>query len=201
MGEGEGSVGIEKVIHAAEVSRAGVEPSIKVIADEPDFHIQRLYQHHGGTTGLFINKSPKVDWPIAPLCFILEDRKRDGRKVPGSTRISALTTTLKKRFPEDSDIARKYRDKYGLEFVVEIENVPNFTGIIPHIGNSIRDTRGCPLTGTHANNSFASERTPTIGESTKAYLELHDRIWIPIFRIKERPVIRVLDEEKLLMIR
>ena len=80
----------------------------------------------------------------APECFTLEDEVREvpGRpvsewKVAGKTAIPAgryrVVVTLSQRFGRMLPL---------------LENVPGFTGIRIHPGNSNSDTEGCLLTGT-----------------------------------------------------
>jgi len=106
------------------------------------------------------------------FCFILEDGPRN-EKVAGHTRIPEgryrLIQRKRGRFHE------KYRMTFGHSFVVELENVPGFTDILIHVGNSPEDTRGCLLTAT----SFEYHDTPHQinyrgTNSVAAYKELYN---------------------------
>lgn len=76
------------------------------------------------------------------ICFIIEDGTRK-EKIPGETRIPGGTYRLRRK--TSGVFYSKYARKYGHKFVWELEDVPNFTGILFHIGNFIQDTAGCLL--------------------------------------------------------
>lgn len=76
------------------------------------------------------------------LCFVIEDGYRS-IKVPGSTRIPAGYYMIHKR--KHGGFYERYRKRFGHKFVPQLLNVPNFTNILMHIGNTTRDTKGCLL--------------------------------------------------------
>jgi len=95
-------------------------------------------------------------------CFTLEDVKRDV-KVYGETRIPAG------RFKLRLQLAGRLHDKYKKLYpfhkgMINICNVPNFAGVMIHVGNTDRDTAGCILLGN--SHDIGSD---FIGNSTKAY--------------------------------
>lgn len=69
-------------------------------------------------------------------CFSLEDAVHDGPKVPGSTAIPAG------RYEVRITWSPKFK-----RLLPEVLDVPGFSGIRLHPGNSIADTAGCILLG------------------------------------------------------
>lgn len=87
--------------------------------------------------------------------FTLEDEYREV-KVAGETRIPA----------GEYNIKYTYSPKYG-KLMLEVMNVPNFTGIRIHPGNTEADTSGCLLIGNFCNYNPSGDSW--IGESKIAY--------------------------------
>jgi hypothetical protein len=86
------------------------------------------------------------------FCYTLEDVVREGKKVNGQTAIPAGTY----------DVIVDYSVRFGKP-MPHILNVPNFTGVRIHAGNTSKDTEGCILLGhTYAGKDF-------IGNSRTAY--------------------------------
>lgn len=91
------------------------------------------------------------------LCDTLEDRVRpEGEKVYGKTAIPEGTYEVK--------LTHSPRFK---KILPEIFNVPNFSGIRIHTGNSSKDTEGCILVGT-----WDGEKEDWVGSSKIAFDEL-----------------------------
>ena len=122
------------------------------------------------------------------LGFVLEDGYRK-EKEPGHTRIPAGTYRLAKR--TRGTFYGRYRNKFGHQFVVELQNVPGFADILIHIGNSPKDTRGCLLINSKI--TFDNHNKTYIGEgSTDGYkkfyyfmvdaIKEYDNVYIKITR-------------------
>ena len=91
------------------------------------------------------------------LCDTLEDRVRpEGEKVYGKTAIPEGTYEVK--------LTHSPRFK---KILPEILNVPNFSGIRIHTGNSSKDTEGCILVGT-----WDGEKEDWISDSRTAFEKL-----------------------------
>lgn len=91
------------------------------------------------------------------LCDTLEDRVRpEGEKVYGKTAIPEGTYEVK--------LTHSPRFK---KILPEILNVPNFSGIRIHTGNSSKDTEGCILVGT-----WNGEKEDWVGNSRIAFDKL-----------------------------
>lgn len=90
------------------------------------------------------------------LCFVLEDRHRPAPevKVPGATCIP----------PGRYEVRITHSPRFGVEMPLLLD-VPGFTGIRIHPGNSARDTEGCLLPGRVRHGE-------SVKESRAAYVDL-----------------------------
>lgn len=91
------------------------------------------------------------------LCDTLEDRVRpEGEKVYGKTAI-----------PEGKYEIELIHSPRFKKILPEILNVPNFSGIRIHTGNSSKDTEGCIIVGT-----WDGEKEDWVGSSKIAFDKL-----------------------------
>ncbi len=107
------------------------------------------------------------------LCYILEDPYQP-KKVYGNTCIADGTYKIKLR--TEGRLHERYSKKFH-EFhdgMLWIKDVPDFTDIYLHIGNSPKDTHGCPLVGDSARSNVGD--THFIYRSTRAYKRIYPRI-------------------------
>ena len=92
-------------------------------------------------------------------CYTLEDMVRAvGVKVDGQTAIPSGVY----------DVSITYSPKFG-RYLPLLNNVPNFSGIRIHPGNTSKDTIGCILVGTTAVKD-------AILESRKAFTTLYNKM-------------------------
>ena len=108
-----------------------------------ELHLKRLHKTANSTVGeLRINGEFE--------CYVLEDIEREV-KVYGKTAIPTGTyevvITMSNRFKKEMPL---------------LLNVPNFSGIRIHKGNTAKDTEGCLILGQYRNLDF-------VGSSKKAY--------------------------------
>ena len=69
-------------------------------------------------------------------CDTLEDPVRDGPKIPGETAIAEGTYKVTLAY-----------SPHFKRYLPLLHDVPDFTGILIHAGNTPKDTRGCILVG------------------------------------------------------
>lgn len=109
------------------------------------------------------------------LCYTLEDRVRDGEKVPGETAIPY----------GKYDVVINFSNRFQ-KYMPLLMNVPNFSGIRIHPGNRDTDTEGCLLLGFVRGKDF-------IGQSKQAFNKFMSII-TPIYR-KEKIFITICKED------
>lgn len=131
-----------------------LELSSHIIAETPDSTFSRL-----DIDGVF-------------FAFLIEDGHRE-QKEPGRTRIPAGRYQVRPRmFGEHYE---KYKARFGHKFSIEVTGVPEFTNILIHIGNTVGDTKGCPL--VNYGGYYDPGQNLFVGKnSTQAYKDLYQRI-------------------------
>ena len=111
------------------------------------------------------------------LCDTLEDRVRpEGEKVYGETAIPTGTYT----------VILSYSNRFK-KVMPEIQNVPNFTGVRIHCGNSSKDTEGCLLVG-----KWDGKTDNWISDSKNSYNKLYPLLE-EAFNKKENITITIKD--------
>lgn len=124
----------------------------------------------------------------API-YTLEDEYR-AVKVKGETRIPCGTYTIKFRTwgAHHIQYAKKFpRFHRGM---LQLQSVPNFEGILIHIGNTDKDTAGCILVGSTFTRSASGKIS--IQGSTVAYEKIYPVIAAAISK-GEKVTIKIID--------
>jgi len=98
-------------------------------------------------------------------------------KIKGDTAIPYGTYKVKKTYSE------KYSQRAGKPvYMWELQNVPGFSGIRIHAGNTAKDTEGCLLFGKHINGDYNG-----IAQSKAAIAEFEaimDKLGNPEFELE-----------------
>jgi len=129
-------------------------------------------------------------------CFTLEDEFRT-RKVMHETRIPAGLYEIKLR------TMGRIHEKYDIRFqefhegVLHLQDVPGFTTIYIHCGNTDSHTSGCILVGNraHRRTTNKGDSEITILHSTAAYTQLYKKC-LEAFHRDEEVSIRIIDEDE-----
>lgn len=94
------------------------------------------------------------------FCNTLEDPVRDysdpNYKVYGNTAVPYGTYTV------TMVVSPKFSPRYGGRKVPRLNNVPDFTGILIHSGNTAKDTEGCILVGRNTEKGKVTESKKTL---------------------------------------
>ena len=131
--------------------------------------IIRFSSHSDSTLGLLFDITEVRKF----LCFTIEDEGRD-TKIKGETRIPAGTYELKLR--KEGGYHQRYVKKYGSmhKGMIHVQDVPGFTYILWHTGNTDEHTMGCLLLGDTSQQNITKEGF--IGASTDAYKRVYPSI-------------------------
>jgi hypothetical protein len=129
----------------------------------PQFRLRRIKQ--GSETTLSVlerwqpwedengNETPNGGYEH--LCYCLEDKVRT-EKIAAQTAIPTGLYPL--RYRKEGRIYNHYVPKFGdlnqARGMIEIAELPNFSYVMFHIGNSKADTAGCPLVGSKVDEAY-----------------------------------------------
>ena len=90
------------------------------------------------------------------FCYTLEDAVRD-KKIPGKTAIPfGVYSIVLRKSPSFSD---KYFNGRVMPY---LEDVPNYTNVLIHQGNTVEDTLGCILVGEAIKDKFLTNSKVTV---------------------------------------
>lgn len=102
-------------------------------------------------------------------CFGLEDEFRE-QKVAKETRIPAGTYSIE--LQTEGTLHQKYSQRFAdiHRGMLHLRDVPGFTGIMIHVGNTEKDTEGCLLVGSQA---ITEPGQMSVTQSVAAYRRLY----------------------------
>jgi hypothetical protein len=121
------------------------------------------------------------------VCYILEDGHNQ-IKIAGETRIAAGVWKCKKR--RNGKFYKDYSKRFKHGFVISIL-CDGFTNVLFHAGNTVFDTKGCPLTGLAYHmkkGNFEISPGTSIPAYEKLYLlfekefAVHGDVWLKVVR-------------------
>lgn len=116
----------------------------------------------GATMGvLFVNGAYE--------CFTLEDQLRPDGKIAGETAIPSGRYQIKLTF------SNRFQ-----RIMPELLNVPNFTGVRLHAGNTTADTQGCPLVGADRGVAMVLRSRFAFAHLMAQLEQATDDIWITV---------------------
>lgn len=143
--------------------------------------VQRYSTNEESTLGLiYINK----DF----VCYAIEDIYQK-EKIAGKTRIPP--GLYKTELRTDGGFHAKYLKRFPEmhKGMIWIKNIPNFTWVYFHIGNTAKHSKGCILTGDIANNNAYD--AGFVSKSERAYKRFYEKT-LPYFG-KEEVLTEVID--------
>ena len=130
---------------------------------EINYYIKRFSSQRFSTLSI-VNREGEF------LCFGLEDEYRE-EKVYGETRIPAgkYELTLKTHGGFHNKYTKKFKDLH--HGMILVNDVPDFTDVLWHIGNTDEDTHGCLLLGDSCESNIIKDGF--VGSSTSAYKRVY----------------------------
>jgi len=137
-----------------------------------DFILQRFSDNRDSTLGLLLKKTQTGK--LLFQGYILEDEYRQS-KISGETRIPSGKYEIVIQTIETPKTLW-YRKRYKwFQNHLMLKNVPGFTGIYIHIGNTDEDTDGCLLMGDNADNNVIGPGS--ISNSTACFMRFYKEVF------------------------
>lgn len=156
------------------------------------FILQRFSDNRDSTLGLLLKVM--ATGKLLFQAYTLEDEFRES-KVSKETRIPEGTYDVIIQ-TQETPKTLQYRKRYSW-FVnhLMLKNVPGFTGIYIHVGNTDEDTEGCILLGDNADNNVIGPGS--VSNSTASFMRFYKEVfdWL---EGGNKITIEVRDENKLL---
>ena len=98
-------------------------------------------------------------------CFTVEDTDR--HLEDGGVKVQNQTAIPRGEYPVTISMSNRFK-----RFLIAVENVPGFSGIRIHSGNSSKDTEGCIIVGAINKR----DNDDWVGQSRIAYKKLHKKV-------------------------
>jgi len=138
--------------------------------------VQRKHDNHDSTVGHVY-----MDGEL--FCVSIEDTFRHN-KIKGVTRIPAGRYKVELR--KEGGMYGRYLDKHGTDGMLHLQNVPGFTFIYLHIGNTDEDSHGCILVAQEIRQGVTrGQLEQRIVSSTNTYKKLHALVSIELAKGRE----------------
>lgn len=158
--------------------------------------LQRYSDNRDSTLGLMFKKITSGSETILHLMsYTLEDEFREAKQSK-ETRIPAgfYEVVINQA---DTPKTLSYRKKYApwFKYHLMLKNVPNFTGIYIHVGNTDEDSEGCILLGDSADNNTVSPGN--VSSSTIAFQRFYKEVYGAL-ESGQKVHIEIRDEKHLL---
>lgn len=157
-----------------------------------NFVLQRFSDNRDTTLGILLLR---MQSKLLFQGYTCEDEYREVKE-KGETRIPAGLYSIVIQ-EQETPMTLRYRQRYPNWFKnhLMIKDVPNFTGVYIHIGNTDADTDGCILVGDGADNNVIG--AGSISASTQCFTRLYNILYN---HLKEggKATIEIRDENKLL---
>ena len=125
------------------------------------------------------------------LCYTLEDEKRDIKEY-GKTRIPSGQYFIDLR--QEGGYNNKYAQRFpGIhKGMLHLLDVPNFSWILIHCGNTDDDTHGCILVGDNSQQNITKDGF--IGNSTTCYRRIYPKI-LSALEKQKKMIIKIVNFE------
>jgi len=162
-----------------------------------EFRLMRFSSSRESTLGLlFLEKleSPREVISRSFMAYTLEDQAQSGQKVAGETRIPAGRYPLIER--AHGGFHRRYKARWKWHLgMIEVADVPGFSDVLIHAGNTDDDTAGCILVGDSQVQNLTERGF--IGSSRVAYKRVWEAIYWEMQRVRVHLVIDDYDGNNL----
>lgn len=122
------------------------------------------------------------------VCDTIEDRDRDinrnGRLDGDEVKIQGETAIPNGRYRVTLEYSPKFSPRYGGRRIPTIHDVPGFSGIRMHTGNTANDSEGCVIVGIRHTAGMVRDSRATLFDDVIPPMEAAEKrneaIWITI---------------------